>query len=157
MYLFFLQDNWTFPGCFSLPNSFCASSVTFSKPHLKENFIHYDFITFNFLKICLIIPLNTLGEASQTFLRLSGKFWACFPCLGGMQGTAFIDELMHVFAWAQQGWCSSAWGIPKYRVSMPGIAFPTFTPSNARFFKGQGEHVFVCFSFYSSKFMKGTR
>lgn len=113
MYLFFLQDNWTFPGCFSFPSSFCASSVTFSKPHLRENFIHYDFITFNFSKICLIIPLNTLGEASQTFLRLSGKFWACFPCLGGIQGTAFIDELMPCFCLGTAGMVQFCLGNPK--------------------------------------------
>lgn len=114
LYLFFLQDNWTFPGCFSFPNSFSASSVTFSKPHLKENFIHYNFITFNFWKVCLIIPLNTLGEASQTFLRLSGNSFGCVFRVCVASKGLFTDELM-------AGFCLGTAGMVQFHLRNPKI------------------------------------
>lgn len=60
--LFSLRTAGLSQGVLSPHVSSCALVIVFFKPRFDENFIHYNFITFNFGKVCLIIPINTLGE-----------------------------------------------------------------------------------------------
>lgn len=60
--LFSLGTGRLSQGVLSPQVSSCALVIVFFKPHFDENFIHYNFITFNFGKVCLIKPINTPGD-----------------------------------------------------------------------------------------------